>query len=120
MMPNRLRWLMWSWRVACASYVVGLLTMLPYASLIVWWTTLLFTPLLVVTLLMTRSRPIAMAGIPVVAAALGASMYLWYSISTGNPVPRSIPYLVIWFVGILGPVALYPLVSRYVATANRE
>lgn len=120
MSANRLRWLVWSWRVACASYVVGLLTLLPYASLIVWWTTLLFTPLLVVTLVMTRSRQIALAGVPVVIAAFGASMYLWYSLSTRNAVPRSPGYLVIWFIGILGPLALYPLVSRYVAKASRE
>ena len=114
MKRSRLEWLVWVWRVSCASYVVGVVTLLPYWSLIVWWTALLFAPLLAVTLVMTRSRRLAMAGIPVVASAMLGAGLLWYGVATGRGVPESAVYLVFWFTGVIGPVALYPLVAREV------
>jgi len=114
MKRSRLEWLMWAWRVACASYVVGVLTMLPFASLIVWWTLLLFGPLLTVTLRMTHSDRLAKLGIPVVASAALAAALLWYSVSSGKGVPQSPVYLVLWVTGVIGPIILYPFVAREV------
>ena len=114
MKRSRLEWLMWAWRVACASYIVGVLTMLPFASLIVWWTLLLFGPLVAVTLRMTRSNRLARLGIPVVASAALAAALLWFSVSSGKGVPQSPIYLVLWVTGVIGPIVLYPFVAREV------
>ena len=114
MKRSRLEWLMWGWRVACASYVVGVLTMLSYSSLIVWWTLLLFGPLLTVTLRMTRSKRLAALGIPAVASAALAAALLWNSVSSGKGVPQSAAYLVLWVTGVIGPIVLYPIVAREV------
>jgi apolipoprotein N-acyltransferase len=114
MKRSRLEWLMWAWRVACASYVVGVVTMLSYSSLIVWWTLILFGPLLTVTLRMTRSKRLATLGIPVVAAGALAAALLWYSVSSGKGVPQSAVYLVLWITGVIGPIVLYPIVAREV------
>ena len=114
MKRSKLEWLMWFWRVACASYVVGVVTMLSYSSLIVWWTLLLFGPLLTVTLRMTRSRRLATLGIPVVASAGLAAVLLWSSVSSGKGVPQSPLYLVLWVTGVVGPIVLYPIVAREV------
>jgi len=107
-----LEWLMWTWRIACASYVVGVLTMLPFASLIVWWTLLLFGPLVAVTWRMTRSRRLATLGSAVVASAGLAAALLWYGVGSGRGVPKSPVYLVLWVTGVIGPIVLYPIVVR--------
>ena len=114
MKRSKLEWLMWTWRIACASYLVGVLTMLPYASLFVWWTLLVFGPLLAVTLRMTRSKRVATLGIPVVASAALAAALLWYGVSSGKGVPQSAVYLVLWVTGVIGPIVLYPFVAREV------
>ena len=120
MKRSRLEWLMWTWRVACASYVVGVITMLPFASIIVVWTLLLFGPLLWVTLRMTRSRRLATLGVPVVASAALAAALLWYSVSSGQGVPQSPLYLVLWVTGVIGPIVLYPIVDREVGRIIRS
>ena len=120
MKRSRLEWLMWTWRVACASYVVGVITMLPFASIIVVWTLLLFGPLLAVTLRMTRSQRLARLGIPVVASAALAAALLWYSVSSGHGVPQSPVYLVLWVTGVVGPIVLYPFVAREVGRILRQ
>jgi apolipoprotein N-acyltransferase len=112
MKRSPLEWLMWSWRVACASYVVGVLTMLPFASLIVWWTLLLFGPLVAVTWRMTRSRRVATLGGGALACAGVAAALLWYGVSSGSGVPKSPVYLVLWVTGVIGPIVLYPIVVR--------
>ena len=78
MNEKRLRWLVWIWRVVGASYVAGVLSLSPYGATIVVWAALLFTPLLIVTLVATRSKLIAWVGIPIVLAALivGAAMLM--------------------------------------------
>ena len=118
MKRSRLEWLMWFWRVACASYVVGVVTMLSYSSLIVWWTLILFGPLLAVTLRMTRSKRLATLGIPVVAAGALAAALLWSSVSSGRGVPNSPVYLVLWVTWVIGPIVLYPFVAREVGRIN--
>lgn len=119
MNATRLRWVLWSWRVACASYVAGALPLTPGGSLIVFWTALLFTPLLAWTLAVTRSRAIAMFGIPLVGSAVLAASYLFFVFSTDRPMPRSLIFQVLFFVAVFGPFALYFVVRRYVAGAMR-
>lgn len=114
MKRSKLEWLMWTWRIACASYLVGVLTMLPYASLFVWWTLLVFGPLLAVTLRMTRSKQLATLGIPVIACAALAAVLLWYGVRSGRGVPEFAVYLVLWITGVIGPIVLYPFVAREV------
>ena len=109
---KRFWWLGWAWRIACASYAVGFLTFLPYQMLMVWWSALLFTPLVLVTLRMTRSPLLARAGIPVTAAALGAAIHLLYSGMTQQGIPESALYNALWLIGVLGPFVLFFLVSR--------
>ena len=115
MNAKRLRWLVWIWRVVGASYVAGVLTLSPAGSLIVVWAALLFTPLLVVTLSATRSKLIAYVGIPVVVAALLATVQLFTSLRATNGVPRSPLFMTIWVVATLGPIVLYILVTRHVS-----
>ena len=115
MTTSRLRWILWAWRVANATYIAGALTLLTGSSVIVFWTLLLFTPLLVVTLLQTRSKLIAAVGIPLIGAALLSAVHLWNSIAISRQVPPSTLFQVIWFAGVLGPFILYVVVSRYVA-----
>ena len=114
MTTTRLRWIRWAWRVAGATYIAGALTLLVGSSVIVFWTSLLFTPLLAWTLFLTRSRVLAAVGIPVVGAALLSSVQLMNSLVTSQQVPRSILFQGLWFVAVLGPLILYPVVSRYV------
>ena len=109
MTTARLRWIRWAWRVAGATYIAGALTLLVGSSVIVFWTSLLFTPLLAWTLFLTRSKVVAAVGIPVVGAALLSSGLLLNSLS-----PQSILFQGLWFVAVLGPFILYPVVSRYV------
>ena len=109
MTTARLRWIRWAWRVAGATYIAGALTLMVGSSVIVFWTSLLFTPLLAWTLLVTRSKVLAAVGIPVVAAALLSSALLLNSLS-----PQSILFKGLWFMAVLGPFILYPVVSRYV------
>jgi hypothetical protein len=116
---NRWWWLGWSWRVACAAYLVGLLTFLPFALLLIWWSALLFTPLVAVTLYMTRERSLATIGIPIVLAALYASIHLFYSGATRLGMPQSKVYLAVWLVGLLGPFLLFFLVSRHLASLQK-
>lgn len=115
MNANRLRWLKWTWRVVGASYVAGVLTLSPYGSLIVVWAALLFTPLLIFTLIATRSRLIAYAGIPIVLAALVATVQLFTSLRATDGVPRSPVFMTIWVIATVGPIALYILVSRHLS-----
>jgi len=110
MTTTRLRWIRWAWRVAGATYIAGALTLLVGSSVIVFWTSLLFTPLLAWTLLLTRSKLLAYVGIPVIGAALLSSAQL----VTSRQVPQSALVQGLWFVAVLGPMILYPVVSRYV------
>jgi hypothetical protein len=112
---KRLRWLVWIWRVVGASYVAGVLTVSPYGSMIVVWAALLFTPLLIFTLVTTRSKLIAYVGIPVVLAALIATVQLFTSLQSTNVVPRSLAFMTLWSVATLGPVVLYILVTRHLS-----
>ena len=112
MKRSPLEWLMWTWRIACASYVVGVLTLLPYGSIIVWWTLILFVPLLAVTLRMTRSNRLAKIGIPVLAAEALAAGTLSCDIAKGKRLMESPVYLMLWFTGVIGPIVLYPIVAR--------
>ena len=108
---GRLRWLVWTWRVVGASYVAGVLTLSPYGALIVVWAALLFTPLLIVTLITTRSKLIAYVGIPVVLAALVATLQLFTSLrATTGPA-----FMTLWVIATVGPIALYILVSRHLS-----
>lgn len=113
-------WLGWSWRVACASYAVGLLTFLPYALVMIWWSALLFTPLVLVTLSMTRDRAIANFGIPVMAAALYASIHLLYTGVNQLGLPQSKVFLIVWLVGLLGPFAIFLVVTRRLGAISRS
>lgn len=115
-----LEWLMWSWRIACASYVVGLLTLLPYGSIIVWWTLILFVPLLAVTLRMTRSNRLAKIGVPILAAAALAAGILSYDVARGKALMESPVYLVLWITGVIGPIVMYPIVVREIGRINRS
>ena len=115
-----LEWLMWTWRIACASYVVGLLTLLPYGSIIVWWTLILFVPLLAVTLRMTRSNLLAKIGVPVLAAAALAAGILSYDVARGKALMESPVYLVLWFTGVIGPIVMYPIVVREIGRIIRS
>ena len=112
MTEKQVRWLQWYWRVAFASYVAGVLTMFQTGSIIVFWAALLFTPLLVLTLLRTRSNLIAWVGIPVVAAIIAACVHLILALRETKEVPQSPIYLALWFFATLGPIALYVVVSR--------
>ena len=115
MNEKRLRWLVWLWRVVGASYVAGVLSLSPYGSMIVVWAALLFTPLLVITLVATRSKLIAWVGIPVVLAALVACIQLFTSLQATKGVPRSPVFLILWSVATLGPILLYILVARHLS-----
>jgi hypothetical protein len=115
MNAKQVRWLVWIWRVVGASYVAGVLTLSPYGSMIVVWAALLFTPLLIVTLVATRSKLITYAGIPVVLAALIATFQLFMSSQSTNAVPRSLAFMMLWSVATLGPVVLYILVTRHLS-----
>jgi hypothetical protein len=106
-------WLGWTWRIACASYAVGFLTFLPYQMIMIWWSALLFTPLVIATLHMTRSPQLARIAIPVVAAAISAAAYLLYSGMSRQGLPDSPIYGALWLVGVLGPFVLFFLVSRH-------
>lgn len=112
-------WLGWTWRIACASYAVGFLTFLPYQMIMVWWSALLFTPLVVVTVCMTRSPRLARFGVPVVVAAVVAAGYLLYSGMTRQGLPTSPLYNAVWLVGVLGPFVLFFLVSRDLAALQK-
>lgn len=120
MNATRLRWILWAWRVACASYVAGALPLTPGGSLIVFWTALLFTPLLGWTLAVTRSRAIAMIGIPLVGSAVLAAGYLFYALSTNRSVPQSLAFQALFFVAVFGPFAIYFVVSRHVRGVVRR
>ena len=111
---KQMRWLMWTWRVVGASYVAGFLTLLPVGAVIVFWTALLFTPLLIVTLRASWSRLVASVGIPVVAAALIASLQLIFALRE-DQVPRSLAFQMIWFAASLGPFVLYPIATRHLS-----
>ncbi len=120
MTTTRLRWIRWAWRVAGATYIAGALTLLVGSSVIVFWTSLLFAPLLAWTLFLTRSKLLAAVGIPVVGAALLSSVQLLNSLATSRQAPQSILFQVLWFVAVLGPLILYPVVSRYVTAELKE
>ena len=114
MTTTRLRWIRWAWRVAGATYIAGALTLLVGSSVIVFWTSLLFTPLLAWTLFLTRSKILAAVGIPVIGAALLSSAQLLNSLASNRQVPQSILFQGLWFVAVLGPLILYPVIGRYV------
>ena len=111
---KQMRWLMWTWRIVGASYVAGFLTLLPVGAVVVFWTALLFTPLVIVTLSATRSKVVAWVGIPVVAAALFASLQLIFALRE-NRVPSTPAFQAIWFAASLGPFVLYPIVTRHLS-----
>ena len=113
-------WLGWSWRIACATYLVGFLTFLPFQIILVWWSALLFTPLVAVTLYMTRAPRLAKAGIPVVIAAVVAAGYLLYAGVTRQGIPTSMLYNLVWIVGVLGPFVLFFLVTRHLSALTRS
>ena len=115
----RLRWIRWAWRIAGATYIAGAVTLLVGSSVIVFWTSLLFTPLLAWTLFRTRSKVLAV-GIPVVGAALLSSAQLMNSLVPRQQVPQSMLFQGLWFVAVLGPLILYPVVSRYVKVELRR
>ena len=106
------RWLRWAWKIAFATYVAGALTLSPGASLIVFWTVLVFTPLITWTLVATRSRRLAAMTLPVLGAAIVGMAQLIYVFRTDRPMPDSPLFQAIWFVGVLGPLVLYPFVNR--------
>ena len=112
---GRLRWLLWTWRVVGASYAAGVLTLLPYGSVIVVWAAVLFTPLLIVTVVATRERLIAFVGIPVVLAAFLASFHLFTTLKATRQVPMSLSFMAVWVVATVGPIVLYVLVSRHLS-----
>jgi hypothetical protein len=114
MNAKRLRWILWAWKVACASYVAGALPLITGSSLIVIWTALLFTPLLAWTLSITRSREIAMIGIPLVGSAVLAAGYLFYAFSADRSVSLSPAFQALLFVAVFGPFVLYFVVRRHV------
>ena len=120
MNEKRLRWLMWWWRIIGATYVAGVLTLLPYGAMIVIWTALLFTPLLVVTLATTRSKLLAYVGIPVVATALIAALHLILELRATRQVPRSPLFTAVWFTATIGPIVLYPLATRHLSKLLRS
>jgi hypothetical protein len=103
--------LLWSWRVATATYAGGAITLLSGSSLIVFWTVILFTPLLIATLLITKSRLIAAVGSPLIGASIIAAVLFWRSAPQGAP--QSTLYFVTSFTGIVAPLILYVVVSRY-------
>lgn len=111
-------WLGWSWKIASATYLVGFLTFLPFQMLLVWWSALLYTPLVIVTLNMTRSLRLAKFGIPVVLAALIASGYLIYAGRSQQGLPTSTIFSAIWLVGVLGPFVLFFLVTRHLRASS--
>ena len=113
-------WLGWSWRIACATYLVGFLTFLPYQHLLIWWSALLFTPLVIVTWYMTRSSRLAKFGVPVVLAALIAGGYLLFTGFTQQGLPSSAMYNVVWLLGALGPFVLFFIVSRHLASLEKS
>ena len=117
---GRLRWLVWTWRVIGATYVAGVFTLSPYGSLMVVWAALLFTPLLIITLVATRSRLIAYVGIPVVLAAFIASFQLFTSMRATTGVPGSAAFITLWVVATLGPIALYILVTRHLSRTIKK
>ncbi len=106
-------WLGWSWRVACATYLVGFLFFLPYQLIMIFWSVFTFTPLVAATLYMTRAPQLAKFAVPVVLSALYAAGHLVYAGVNGQGVPRSTLYLAFWTIGALGPFALFFLVTRY-------
>ena len=110
----RLRWVLWAWKVACASYVAGALPLITGSSLVVFWTALLFTPLLAWTLAVTRSKSIAMIGIPLIGSAVLAAAYLFYAFGANRSVPQSPAFQALFFVAVFGPFALYFVVRRHV------
>jgi hypothetical protein len=120
MNATRLRWVHWAWKVACASYVAGALPLITGSSLIVFWTALLFTPLLAWTLAVTRSRAIAMIGIPLIGSAVLAAGYLFFAFSTNRSVPQAPAFQALFFVAVFGPFALYFIVRRHVAGLIRS
>jgi|KBSSwiStaDraftv2_1062776.scaffolds.fasta_scaffold147079_3 hypothetical protein len=106
------RWLRWAWKVAFATYVAGALTLATGSSLIVFWTVLLFTPLITWTLVATRSRRLAAMTLPVLGSAVLAAAYLGYGLQTRRGVPSSTIFQVTWLIGVFGPLVLYWFVSR--------
>jgi hypothetical protein len=112
---KQMRWLMWTWRVVGATYVAGFLTLFTSGALIVFWTALLFTPLLVVTLAATRSRLLAWVGIPVIGAALFAAVHLILVLAPNGQTEFSFLFNVVWLTASLGPFVLYPIVTRHLS-----
>jgi hypothetical protein len=97
----------------CATYLVGFLIFLPYQQILIFWSAIAFTPLVAVTLSMTRSEQVARFAVPVVLCALLAAAWLFYSGVNGQGIPRSTIYNVTWLVGALGPFVLFFIVSRH-------
>ena len=112
MTTTQLRWIRWAWRIAFASYLGGAVTLLPGSSLIVFWSALLFTPLVAWTLVVTRLKRLAAACAVVVGAALLSCAQL-VVFGAGGQVPRDLLSQGLWLIGVFGPFVLYFVVSWY-------
>lgn len=96
------------------------MTLLPGSSLIVFWSALLFTPLVVATLVVTRSRQLAAACGVVVGAALLSCVQLWLALSRSGRVPQDVFSQGLWLIGVFGPFVLYFVVSRYLKAESQR
>ena len=113
MTTKTLRWLRWAWRVAFASYLGGAVTLLPGSSLIVFWSAILFMPLVIATVGLTRSKSLAAACGIVVGAALLSCAQLVLALNRKGQVPQDLQSQGLWLIGVFGPFVLYFVVSRY-------
>lgn len=120
MTTTQLRWIRWAWRVAFASYLGGAVTLLPGSSLIVFWSVLLFTPLVVATLVVTRSTRLAAVCGVVIGAALLSCAQLWLVLSRSGRVPQDLLSQTLWLIGVFGPFVLYFIVSRHLTNVLRS
>lgn len=120
MTTARLRWIRWAWRVAFASYLGGVVTLLPGSSLIVFWSALLFTPLVVATLVVTRSKRLTVVCGVVIGAALLSCAQLWLALSRSGRVPQDLFSQALWLIGVFGPFVLYFVVSRYLKAESQR
>lgn len=120
MTTAQLRWIRWAWRVAFASYLGGAVTLLPGSSLIVFWSALLFTPLVIATYVVTRSKRLAAVCGVVIGAALLSCVQLWLVLSRRSQVPQDLLSQGLWLIGVFGPFVLYFVVSRYLKAESQR
>ena len=120
MTSTRLRWIRWAWRVAFASYLGGAVTLLPGSSLIVFWSAILFMPLVIATVLLTRSKSLAAACGVVVGSALLSCAQLLHVFNRKGQVPQDLLSQGLWLIGVFGPLVLYLVVSRYLKAESQR